>query len=65
MLNVSVMKKLIGLLVLLATIAIVTYSIITNGFDIVVAAGTLMISAAIVISFKIFQTKPKSSNEVS
>ena len=55
------MRKILSPVAVLLVAAIIVYAILLNGFDVFVATGIVMITVAMVITFKIVGAKAKTS----
>jgi hypothetical protein len=59
------MKRILIPFGALLVLIVIVNAIQTNGFDLIVALGTIMIITAMVITFMIINSKPTSSPDLS
>ena len=59
------MKKILGIVAIAFIAGIIAYSIRSNGFDIVIALGTVMILAALFIVVRILTARTQKAKELS
>jgi hypothetical protein len=59
------MKKIVGILAIVLVAVVIVYSIRSNGFDIVIASGALMIVFALVIAVRILSAHTQKQNQLN
>jgi Kef-type K+ transport system membrane component KefB len=59
------MKKILGITAIVFIAAMITYAIRTNGFDVVILLGTLMIVSALVIVLRILTARTQKQNQLN
>jgi hypothetical protein len=59
------MKKILGILAIVLVAVVIVYSIRSNGFDIVIALGALMIVFALVIAVRILSAHTQKQNQLN
>ena len=59
------MRKIVGIIAIVFIAAIIAYSIRSNGFDVVILLGTLMIVSALVIVVRILTAHTQNQKQLN